>query len=67
MAALQADSKLGAHLTAPSVSYGAVNLYMRGVLEAETAGNLAKPISELVSGDGSLIQARAPPHNLLLG
>lgn len=65
MEALQADSKLGANLRAPSVSYGTINLYMRGVLEEATAGNLPKPISELVDGDGSLIQARYRPARLL--
>ena len=59
--ALQADSRLGANLRAPSISYGTVNLYMRGVLEEATAVNLSKPISELVGGDGSLIQVRPLP------
>ena len=54
--ALKGDSRLGANLAAPSISYGSVNLYMRGVLEAETAGNLQVPISQLVDGDGSLLQ-----------
>ena len=56
--ALKADSRLGANLAAPSISAGSVNLYMRGVLEAETAGNLQVPISMLVDGDGSLLQVR---------
>jgi E2 binding domain len=54
--ALVADEKLGASLEKPSVSYGASNLYMRGVLEEATRGNLSKPISQLVDGDGSIIQ-----------
>ena len=40
--ALKADSNLGKNLRAPSVSYGAINLYMQGVLEEETRGNLSK-------------------------
>lgn len=39
--ALMADKALGAQLAAPSVSYGAENLYMRGPLEEATHGNLA--------------------------
>ena len=37
-----ADKALGATLSAPSVSYGAQNLYMRGPLEEATRGNLAR-------------------------
>ena len=37
-----ADKALGARLSAPSVSYGAENLYMRGPLEEATRGNLAR-------------------------
>ena len=37
-----ADKALGAKLSAPSVSYGAQNLYMRGPLEEATRGNLAR-------------------------
>jgi len=40
--ALVADKALGARLAAPSVSYGAANLYMRGPLEEATRGNLAR-------------------------
>jgi hypothetical protein len=40
--ALKADRNLGKNLEAPSVSYGAINLYMRGVLEEETKPNLSK-------------------------
>ena len=40
--ALKSDSTLGKNLQAPSVSYGAINLYMRGVLEEETKPNLRK-------------------------
>lgn len=39
---LKADRNLGKNLEAPSVSYGAINLYMRGVLEEETKPNLSK-------------------------
>lgn len=42
MDALVADKALGAKLLAPSVSYGAENLYMRGPLEEATRGNLAR-------------------------
>ncbi len=40
--ALKSDRTLGKNLEAPSVSYGSINLYMRGVLEEETKGNLSK-------------------------
>ena len=40
--ALVADKALGAKLSAPSVSYGAQNLYMCGPLEEATRGNLAR-------------------------
>ncbi len=40
--ALVADKALGARLAAPSVSYGAANLFMRGPLEEATRGNLAR-------------------------
>ena len=40
--ALVADKALGGKLSAPSVSYGARNLYMRGPLEGATRGNLAR-------------------------
>jgi hypothetical protein len=46
--ALLAHPQLGALLVAPAVSYGAANLYMRGVLEADTRHNLGRAISELV-------------------
>ena len=39
---LMADPDLGKHLSAPSVSYGSTNLYMRGALEAQTRPNLEK-------------------------
>ncbi|KAK9824971.1 hypothetical protein WJX81_001255 [Elliptochloris bilobata] len=54
--ALVADKALGAKLSAPSVSYGAENLYMRGPLEEATRSNLARAIGELVDGDGSVVQ-----------
>ncbi|DBA91682.1 hypothetical protein WJX77_006601 [Trebouxia sp. C0004] len=43
-------------LDKPSVSYGAENLYMHGPLEELTRHNLTKVISDLVDGDGSIIQ-----------
>ena len=42
VASMLADPALGHHLSAPSVSHGTNNLYMRGALEAETAPNLEK-------------------------
>lgn len=51
MDAMLAHPQLGALLAAPAVSYGSANLYMRGVLEADTRHNLGRPISELVSED----------------
>ena len=39
---VKSDRTLGKNLQAPSVSYGAINLYMRGVLEEETRPNLRK-------------------------
>ena len=45
------DSGLGKHLSAPSVSFGAVNLYMRGALEEMTRGNLEKKMVDLVSSN----------------
>ncbi|BDA43199.1 NEDD8-activating enzyme E1 catalytic subunit [Coccomyxa sp. Obi] len=50
--ALVADKTLGANLSAPSISHGAENLYMRGVLEEATHDNLSKPIGELVEAGG---------------
>lgn len=41
---------LGSHLSAPSVSFGTSNLYVRGALEESTRGNLEKPIIELLGG-----------------
>ena len=43
-----ADPTLGKHLKAPSISYGATNLYAHGIFEQETKSNLGKRISELV-------------------
>ena len=37
-----ADRTLGTNLSAPSISHGAENLYMRGVLEEATRDNLSK-------------------------
>lgn len=42
-------------LSAPSVSHGQKNLYMRGVLEDQTQGNLCKPLLDLVDGSGSIL------------
>jgi len=56
--ALKADRRLGAALQSPSVSYGSTNLFMRGPLEEATRGNLSRPLSELVDGSGSVVQAR---------
>lgn len=41
-------SKLMAH---PSVTYGAKQLYSRGVFEADTRPNLQKPVAELLDGE----------------
>lgn len=46
---------LKSHLSAPSVSYGHKNLYMRGVLEEQTRGNLCKPLADLIDGSGSVL------------
>jgi ubiquitin-activating enzyme E1 C len=37
-----ADKALGSNLSAPSISYGSTNLYMRGPLEELTRDNLSK-------------------------
>ena len=67
---LKADSNLGKNLRAPSVSYGAINLYMQGVLEEETRGNLSKVILHLdtptnmrlcIKGPGIVPQRRPTP------
>lgn len=42
------DPSLKSHLTKPSISYGATNLYAHGIFEAETRPNLDKKISELI-------------------
>lgn len=39
---------LGKMMAHPSVTYGAQQLYSRGVFEADTRPNLAKPIAELL-------------------
>lgn len=41
---------LGKHLSAPSVSFGTFNLYVRGALEDSTRINLEKPLIELLDG-----------------
>lgn len=45
-----AHPTLGKMLATPSVSHGSTQLYMRGVFEEHTRGNLGKPIAELVDG-----------------
>lgn len=47
--------RLGRALTSPSISCGTINLYMRGVLEETTRGNLLKSIGEQVEGDGAVL------------
>ena len=42
-------------LSAPSVSCGRTNLYMRGVFEEETRPNLAKPVAELMGASSGLL------------
>ena len=51
MDALVADSRTGGKLSAPSVSYGAENLFMHGPLEDLTRPNLSKvrPVPQLCS------------------
>lgn len=54
------DALVTAHpdsLAAPSVSYGSVNLYMRGALEEDTKHNLTQVMSALMGGDteGTLV------------
>lgn len=52
---------LGQHLSAPSVSYGSTNFYLRGALEEETRPNLEKTVKGLIeevdgsSGDGAVL------------
>ncbi len=46
-----AHPQLGPMLALPTVSYGTTNLYMRGVLEAETRPNLSRPLSELLPAE----------------
>lgn len=61
--ALVADKALGAKLSAPSVSYGAQNLYMRGPLEGATRGNLARvrnPMSFLELNQRATCSRRLP-------
>jgi len=53
--AIVKDEHLGKHVSAPSVSYGTNNLYMRGVLEEATRENLTRAICSLVDGSGSVI------------
>lgn len=47
--------QLGPLLAHPSISHGFSNLYMRGVFEAETRPNLAKPMRELIEGEESVL------------
>mmetsp|Transcript_34942 Transcript_34942/g.77699 ORF Transcript_34942/g.77699 Transcript_34942/m.77699 type:complete len:431 (+) Transcript_34942:72-1364(+) len=52
---MMGDPTLGKHLHAPSVSFGATNLYARGIFEAETRANLTAKISSLVPDDKSIL------------
>lgn len=45
------DSVLGKLMVHPSVTYGATQLYSRGVFEADTKPNLEKPIAQLLGGE----------------
>ena len=47
------EGGLGGHLTAPSVSYGTNNLFMRGAMEGVTRPNLSRKIVDLIGIDGS--------------
>jgi ubiquitin-activating enzyme E1 C len=55
--AMLADAALGPRLSAPSVSYGGANLYVRGALEAATAPNLDRPLAELLGAEGAALAA----------
>ena len=55
IAGLMADPDLGKHLSAPSVSYGSTNLYMRGALEAQTRVNLEKVSAKSRGGPGCCV------------
>jgi ubiquitin-activating enzyme E1 C len=44
------DPVLGKLMVHPSVTYGATQLYSRGVFEADTKPNLEKPIAQLLGG-----------------
>ena len=60
-------------LSAPSVSYGAQPLYMRGVFEEETHPNLARPLAALLQDAGAdlsqgvtlLVNDKRMPHGPL--
>jgi ubiquitin-activating enzyme E1 C len=60
-------------LSAPSVSYGAQPLYVRGVFEEETRPNLARPLAELLQEAGAdaaqgvtlLVNDKRMPHGPL--
>lgn len=46
---------LGKMLAHPSVSYGAQQLYARGIFEADTRPNLARPVGELLGGQADVL------------
>lgn len=46
---LMQHPELSGKIKAPSISYGSINLYMRGALEEGTRGNLSKSMVDLVA------------------
>jgi ubiquitin-activating enzyme E1 C len=46
-----AHPQLGKMLAHPSISYGAKQLYARGIYEDDTRPNLCRPVRELLEGD----------------
>lgn len=48
------DKRFGLNVTNPSVSYQSTNLYMTGVLEGETKGNLKLSLAELLKADDAV-------------
>ena len=46
-------------LTAPSISYGARQLYARGIFEEETRDNLGRTLAELLRSEGGVDVASA--------
>mmetsp|Transcript_1726 Transcript_1726/g.4037 ORF Transcript_1726/g.4037 Transcript_1726/m.4037 type:complete len:434 (+) Transcript_1726:764-2065(+) len=53
--AMLKDEAIGSRVSAPSVSHGADNLYMRGALEAMTRENLSKPLAELLGSKSCVV------------